>query len=74
MRSSPRAIPPKPDYYLRARTVRIYQHDRVVFSNVTVYVGKTPVFWFPYLYQSLQKDSGFVMRPGYEESLGEPTC
>ena len=60
----------KPDYYLKAKSVRIYPHDRVIFSNVTVYVGKTPIFWYPYLYQSLQKDTGFVMRPGYEGIWG----
>jgi lipopolysaccharide assembly outer membrane protein LptD (OstA) len=60
----------KPDYYLKARTVRIYPHDRAVFSDVTLYVGKTPVFWFPYMYQSLEKDAGFVIRPGYESLWG----
>ena len=50
--------------------MRIYPHDRVVFSDITLYVGKTPLFWFPYLYQSLQKDSGFTMRPGYESIWG----
>jgi len=60
----------KPDYYIKAKTVRIYQHDRVVFSNVLVYVGKTPVFWYPYLYQSLRRDSSFIMRPGYESVWG----
>lgn len=60
----------KPDYYLQAKSVRIYPHDRVIFSNVTLYVGKTPIFWYPYLYQSLQKDTGFVMRPGYESIWG----
>ena len=60
----------KPDYYLKARTMRVYPHDRVVFSDVTLYVGKTPVFWFPYLYQSLERDTGFIMRPGYESLWG----
>ncbi len=60
----------KPDYYMKAKSVRIYPHDRVIFGDVTLYVGKTPVFWWPYLYQSLQKDSGFVMRPGYESIWG----
>ena len=60
----------KPDYYLKAKTVRIYEKDRVIFSNVTVYLGKTPVFWYPYIYQSLEKDSGFIMRPGYESIWG----
>jgi len=60
----------KPDYYMQAKTIRIYPHDRVVFTDVVVYVGKTPVFWFPYLYQSLEKDTGFIVRPGYESLWG----
>lgn len=60
----------KPDYYFKARSVRFYPHDRVVFSDATLYLGKTPVFWFPYLYQSLQRNSGFMIRPGYEGIWG----
>ncbi|MCE9610585.1 MAG: hypothetical protein K8R23_10365 [Chthoniobacter sp.] len=60
----------KPDYYLRAKTVRIYTKDRVVFSNVRLYVGRTPVFWYPYLYQSLDQDSGFMFIPGYSTTWG----
>ena len=60
----------KPDYYLRAKTIRIYSQDRVVFSNVKLYVGRTPVFWYPYLYQSLNQDSGFTFTPGYSSVWG----
>ena len=60
----------KPDYYLRAKTIRIYSKDRVVFSNVKLYVGRTPVFWYPYLYQSLNQDSGFLFIPGYSSTWG----
>ena len=60
----------KPDYYLRAKTVRIYPHDRVVFTNVKLYVGRTPVFWYPYLYQSLNEDSSFTFTPGYASVWG----
>ena len=60
----------KPDWYLRARTVRIYQNDRVIFSNVKVYVGDTPVFWYPYLYQSLNVDQSFNFTPGYYSVWG----
>ena len=60
----------KPDYYIRARTVRIYPNDRVVFSNVKLYVGRTPVFWYPYLYQSLSQDSSFTFVPGYSSTWG----
>jgi hypothetical protein len=60
----------KPDYYLRARTVRIYPRDRVIFSNVKLYVGRTPVFWYPYLYQSLNADTSFTFTPGYTSVWG----
>lgn len=60
----------KPDYFLRAKSVRIYPKDRVVFSNVTLYIGRTPVFWFPYVYQSLNRESAFSATPGYRSSWG----
>ena len=60
----------KPDYYLKAKTVRIYAKDRVIFSNVKLYVGRTPIVWFPYLYQSLNKEQGFVITPGYSSVWG----
>ena len=60
----------KPDWYLRAKTVRIYPKDRVIFSNVTLYVGRTPVFWYPYLYQSLNADQSFSFTPGYYSVWG----
>src|SRR5262245_494171 len=36
-----------PDFRLRARKIRVYEDDRVIFLNVTAYVGKVPVFWWP---------------------------
>ncbi|MGB8167155.1 MAG: LPS assembly protein LptD [Chthoniobacteraceae bacterium] len=60
----------KPDYVIKARTVRIYPNDRIIFQNARFYVGKTPIFWFPYLYQSLNKEQGFLITPGYSSVLG----
>jgi lipopolysaccharide assembly outer membrane protein LptD (OstA) len=60
----------KPDWYLRAKTVRIYSKDRVIFSRVSIYVGETPVFWYPYLYQSLNEDQSFSFTPGYYSVWG----
>ncbi|MDB6175261.1 MAG: lptD [Chthoniobacteraceae bacterium] len=60
----------RPDYSIRARTVKVYPKDHIVFSNVKVFIGRTQVFWFPYLYQSLVKDQGFLITPGYSSSLG----
>jgi lipopolysaccharide assembly outer membrane protein LptD (OstA) len=60
----------KPDYYLRARTVRIYPRDRIIFRDVMLYVGRTPIFWFPYVYQSLNQEQGFTLTPGYSSVWG----
>ncbi len=60
----------KPDYYIRAKSVRVYPKDRIIFSNVTLYVGRTPVFWFPYLWQWLKEDSSFTIEPGYSSLWG----
>ena len=60
----------KPDYTLRARTIRVYSQDHVVLSNVRLYIGQTPVFWFPYIYQSLDKEQAFTITPGYNSTWG----
>jgi len=60
----------KPDFRMRATSIRIYQGDRVVFQNVTFYVGKVPIFWFPYLYQSLDDSFSFMVSPAYLSSWG----
>jgi LPS-assembly protein len=60
----------KPDYYIRARTMRIYSGDRIIFSNVTMFVGRVPIFWFPYLYQSLTSQFSYDLAPGYDSVWG----
>jgi LPS-assembly protein len=61
---------PKPDFHLHARTVRVYQDDYVVFQDVTFYIGDVPVFWWPYLYQSLNDAFNFEISPAYLSSWG----
>jgi LPS-assembly protein len=60
----------EPDFRLRAKTVRIYEKDRVIFQNVALYLGKVPVFWFPYLYQSLDNAFSFTVSPAFLSSWG----
>ena len=60
----------KPDCTIHARSARIYPGDRVIFSNVYLYVGKTPILWFPYVYQSLKKENAFTFSPGYSSVRG----
>jgi hypothetical protein len=60
----------KPDFHMRARKMRVYEGDRVIFLNVTAYVGKVPVFWWPYLYQSLDNAFSFSISPAYYSAWG----
>ena len=60
----------KPDYYFAAQNARIHPNDYITLKNVSFYVGTTPVFWFPYIYQSLKEESGFNFTPGYGSDWG----
>ena len=61
----------KPDYQARAKKARVYPNDRVVFTNLKLYIGRTPVFWVPYFYQSLDRERGFLITPGYSNLWGQ---
>ena len=58
-----------PDWHVRAKTIRVYTNDRVIFLNSTLYVGKIPVFWLPYAYSSLTHN-GLQLAPGYDSGWG----
>ena len=60
----------KPDFHLNARRVRIYPDNRVIYIGATLYIGTTPVFYFPYFYQSLDQQSGYRLTPGYSSTYG----
>src|SRR5213594_3020896 len=60
----------KPDFHLHARKIRVYEKDRVIFQYVTAYIGKVPVFWWPYLYQSLSDTFSFTISPAYTSTWG----
>jgi lipopolysaccharide assembly outer membrane protein LptD (OstA) len=61
---------PTSDFHLQARKIRVYEDDRVIFLNVTAYVGKVPIFWWPYLYQSLDNAFSFSISPAYYSTWG----
>src|SRR5216110_3102394 len=60
----------KPDFHLHARKLRVYEKDRVIFQYVTAYIGKVPVFWWPYLYQSLSDTFSFTVSHAYTSTWG----
>jgi LPS-assembly protein len=59
----------KPDFHVRSKSVRIYPNNRVIFSNSTVYIGQTPIFWFPYIFASIT-NTGFEFLPGFYTPWG----
>jgi LPS-assembly protein len=61
---------PRAGFHLRARNVRVYEGDYVVFQNVTFFVGNVPIFWWPYLYQSLNDAFSFSISPAFLSSWG----
>jgi lipopolysaccharide assembly outer membrane protein LptD (OstA) len=58
-----------PGWHVHAKTIRVYTNDRVVMLNSTLYVGKIPVMWLPYVYSNL-KQNGFQFTPGYYSTWG----
>jgi LPS-assembly protein len=59
-----------PGFRLDSEKVTIYPEERIVFRNVKVYAGDTPVFYLPYLSQPLQEEMGYTFTPGYRSNLG----
>jgi LPS-assembly protein len=59
-----------PDYWIRARETRIYPNEKIVFKNLRLYAGDTPVFWLPYLSQPLDSELGYHFTPGARSNWG----
>jgi len=58
-----------PDFHLQARKIACMKRSGD-FQYVTMYVGKVPVFWWPYLYQSLNDAFSFTVSPAYLSEWG----
>ena len=59
-----------PNYWIRSERTTIYPDDRIVFKNLKLYAGETPIFWFPYLSQPLDADLGLHIIPGARSNWG----
>ena len=60
----------KPDFRLHSKRIRVYENDRVIFENTTFYVRNVPIFWWPYMYQSLDDSFSYMVSPAYLSSWG----
>lgn len=59
-----------PNYWVRSAETRIYPEDKIVFKNLRLYAGDTPVFWLPYLSQPLNSELGYHFVPGARSNWG----
>ena len=59
-----------PNYWIRAKKTTIYPGDKIVFNNMKLYAGNTPVFWLPYLSQPLDAELGYHFIPGARSRWG----
>ncbi|MDP3851810.1 MAG: LPS assembly protein LptD [Luteolibacter sp.] len=60
----------EPNYWIRAKKTTIYPGDKIVFSDMRLYAGDTPVFWLPYLSQPLDAELGYHFVPGARSNWG----
>jgi LPS-assembly protein len=59
-----------PNFRLRARGLTVIPNDKVVLRNVTVLAGDVPVFYLPYLSQSLEAEAGYRFNVGQQSRWG----
>ena len=59
-----------PGFWVRAERTTVIPEDRVIFKNLKLYVGDTPVLWLPYLSQQLDSQLGYHVVPGGRRNLG----
>jgi len=59
-----------PNYWLRSDRTTIYPDNRIIFKNLRLYAGGTPILWLPYLSQPLGTDLGYQPIPGARTNWG----
>ncbi len=61
----------KPHYRIQSRQVKVYLNDKVVAKHILVFVGNTPILYFPYYVQPLkEKKSHITVIPGESKEWG----
>ncbi len=59
-----------PEYWIRARKTTIFPGEKIVFNDLKLIAGDTPVFWLPYLSQPLDAELGYHPLPGARSNWG----
>ena len=59
-----------PNYHVQVRKLEVYPDDKIIMHGAKVYVGKVPVFWFPYFVQPMDEELGYLFTPGWNTAWG----
>ena len=59
-----------PTFWLKAGRTTVIPDDKVIFRNMKLYAGDTPIFWLPYLSQPLSRELGYHVVPGARSNWG----
>ncbi len=59
-----------PHYSFKAKKMKVYIDDKIVSGPITLRFGEVPVFWLPYMVNSLRRDrhSG-ILRPNFDVGI-----
>ncbi len=61
----------KPGYSIRAKSIVVVPGEYIMARNAVLYLGKVPVFWFPYYRRSLVRHPNYwTLVPGYRSRDG----
>ncbi|MFC4993091.1 hypothetical protein [Rubritalea tangerina] len=60
----------KPNFWIKAKEIEVYPEEEVIFRNLKLYAGETPVFWLPYLAQPMDSQLGYHFTPGVRSNWG----
>ena len=59
-----------PNFWVRAKETRIYPGEKIVFKDMRLYAGDTPIFWLPYMSQPMDGELGYHFVPGSRSTWG----
>ena len=59
-----------PTFWLRAARTTVIPGDKVILRDVKIFAGEKPVFWLPYLSQTLNTGLGYRFVPGARSNWG----
>lgn len=59
-----------PNYHVKVKKLEVYPDDKIVMHGAKLYMGNTPVFWFPYFVQPMDAELGYYFTPGWNSAWG----